>query len=112
MKSIGRTAALILAAVTIALAMVSCGAEPLGMYPVYTGEEVTSTDHEFTNDDFYVIVAFDDGTDRAVDDFEIGEITMKGGEYIIEIIYEDVTYPVFVPINVAVYPSELGGAAE
>ena len=89
---------------------VSCGPKALGMYPTYVGGEVTSTDHEFTKDDFYVIVAFDDGSDRVVEDFEIGEITREGGNYIINIKYQDVSYPVYVPIHVHVYPSEMDGA--
>ena len=97
--------------VLIALSVVSCGGpKALGMYPVYIGEEVTSTNHEFSHEDFYVIVAFDDGTDKEVRDFEFGEIFREAGYYVVTIEYQDVTYPVYVPIHVAVYPSQMGDA--
>ena len=110
MNRMVKSVLLMIAAVISASILVSCGPEALGMYPAYVGEEVTSTDHEFSNEDFYVIVAFDDGTDRVVKDFEIGEIKREAGEYVIDIRYENVNYPVFVPINVAVYPSEMNNA--
>ena len=100
------------AVVLLLMSLVSCGPEPLGMYPVYVGEEVTSPKHEFSQEDFYVIIAFDDGTDRAVDDFEFEIVERAGGNFVIDIIYEDISYPVIVPINVAVYPSELGETVE
>ena len=96
----------------LVMTLVSCGPEALGMYPVYVGGEVTSVDHEFTKDDFYVIIAFDDGTDKAVDDFEFEIVERIGGQFVIDIKYGDISYPVMVPINVAVYPSELGKTAE
>ena len=97
--------------VLIALSVVSCGGpKALGMYPVYIGEEVTSTNHEFSHDDFHVIVAFDDGSDRDVHDFEIGEIVRDAGYYVVTIEYQEVSYPVYIPIHVAVYPSQMGDA--
>ena len=100
------------AVLLLLMSLVSCGPEALGMYPVYVGGEVTSLQHEFTKEDFVVIIAFDDGTDREVDDFEFEIVKTEGGRFMIDIFYGDISYPVFVPINIPIYPSELGQTAE
>lgn len=89
------------------LALVSCGGpELLSIMPAYKGEPVTSTYHEFTKDDFYVIASYDNGEDKVITDFEFEVQGMENGYYVINITYEDMDNPVYVPINVQIYPSD------
>lgn len=91
----------------VLLVLISCGGpELLSIIPAYKGEAVTSTHHTFTNDDFYVIASYADGTDEVVSDFEFEVEGMEKGYYVINITYKDMENPVFVPINVQIYPSD------
>lgn len=104
MKKIAQILALLLAV----SALTSCG-DPklLSIIPAYMGGTVTSTRHEFTKDDFYVLATYDDGTDKQVTDFEFEVVGMEDGYYEINISYEDMDNPVFVPIELKIYPSDL-----
>ena len=98
----------ILCALTAVLALASCGGGPrlLAILPAYKGETVTSTHHEFTNDDFYVLASYSDGTDRAVSDFEFEVQGMDAGYYCILITYGDMDNMCYVPIDMDFYPSD------
>jgi len=100
----------ILGAGVVLLAMlVSCGGpELLGIIPVYNGPEVTSTTHQFNNEDFLVIASFDDGTDRELkaDEFEVTVDGMKEGYCIVVITYQGEENECYVPMNLAIYPSD------
>jgi len=57
------------------------GGDPIFVMPIYIGENLTSVDHVFTNDQFQVVVSYDDGTHKEVTDFEIKESTLESGAY-------------------------------
>lgn len=98
--------------VTVAMTCVSCGGPKLiGIVPAYTGADVTDTNHEFSNEDFFVIASYDDGTDETVTDFEFSVEGMNDGYYIILITYKDVENECFVPLNLAIYPSDNADSA-
>ena len=94
----------------VLLAMLaSCGGpELLGVIPVYNGPEVTTTTHQFNNEDFLVIASFADGTDKelAADEFEIAVDGMEEGYYIISVTYKGEENECYVPMNLAIYPSD------
>ncbi len=92
--------------------LVSCGGpEVLGLIPVYNGPAVTSTNHEFKNEDFMVIASYADGTDKELnaDEFEIVVEGMEEGYYILKILYDGQENECFVPMELAIYPSDLEG---
>ena len=99
-----------LGAGAVLLAMLaSCGGpELLGIIPVYNGPEVTSTTHEFNNEDFLVIASYADGTDKELeaDEFKVTVDAMEAGYYILTIAYKDVENECYVPMNLAIYPSD------
>lgn len=102
------------AAILVSGVMVSCeddGAELIGIIPVYNGATVTSTTHEFKNEDFVVIASYSDGTDKELesDDFEVVIDGMEEGYYILTVIYEDQENECFVPMELAIYPSDMEG---
>ena len=106
-STLNRTARLLLLAM-----LASCGGpEVLGIIPAYTGPEVTSTTHEFKNEDFVVIASFGDGTDRELEDneFEVIVEGMEAGYYILTVKYGDYENECFVPMNLDIYPSDDGG---
>ena len=92
----------------IALLMLSsCGGpELISIIPAYKGEPVTSTDHEFTKEDFYVLGTYTDGNDKQITYFEFTVEKMSDGYYWIFITYEDQDNYCFVPINMDFYPSD------
>lgn len=59
------------------------GGAPIFVEPLYIGEEVTTVDRVFTKEDFSVIVNYDDGSHKVVEDYEITECTLLGGVYTI-----------------------------
>ena len=71
-------------------AFASCGGgkEVLGIAAIYQGPEITTTDHEFTKDDFTVAASFTDGSflnpvpDK---DYTLEQVGLKDGYYIFEI---------------------------
>ena len=109
MKKFTKYAALLLSLLCLA----SCGGpELLAVYPAYQGQPVTSTHHEFTKKDFIVCASYDDGTDEFVTDFEFEVKGMEAGYYVIDVTYDGMGNPVFVPINVNVYPSDQNAPAD
>ena len=101
MKTVTRLAATLL---LLLLTLTACEEEPIGLIAAYTGEEVTTTDHVFTTDDFYVIASFENSADKTLSskDFTIEH----HGYFIIKVKYkgyEDYTY---VHCAVPVYPSD------
>ena len=100
-----------LGACAVLLAMLaSCGGpEILGLIPVYNGANPTTTTHEFKNEDFLVIVSYADGTDKELepDEFEVIVEGMEEGYYILNIVYEDQENECYVPMDLAIYPSDL-----
>jgi len=97
----------ILLAVLCLVMLASCGGpELLSIYPVYVGEPVTSTHHTFSREDFMVIAAYTGGIDETVDDFEFEVRGMDAGYYVIDITYEGLDNPVFVPIEAKIFPSD------
>ncbi len=99
---------LICALAAVMLLLASCGAEIVSVVPLYTGEEVTDTHHEFKNEDFYVMVTYDDGTQKQAEDFEIEILGMEGGYYYLQFTVDGYVEETYVPINVKVYPSDKG----
>ena len=99
-----------LGAGAVMLAMLaSCGGpELIGVIPVYNGPEVTSTTHEFNNEDFIVIASYADGTDKELDakDFEVVVEGMDAGYYILNILYDGMENECYVEMNLPIYPSD------
>lgn len=93
------------------LASCESGPELLGIIPVYNGPTVTSTTHEFNNEDFLVIASYADGTDKELeaDEFEVIVEGMEAGYYILNIVYEDQENECFVPMELSIYPSDKNG---
>lgn len=115
MFKIKKAAAAVAAAILFSGAMVSCeddnnGAELIGIIPVYTGETITTTTHEFKNEEFAVIASYSDGTDKELeaDDFEVTVDGMDAGYYILTVTYEDQENECFVPMELSIYPSDNG----
>jgi len=109
LKKIAKT--LVSAALLTAM-LASCGGpEILGIMPVYTGAEVTSTTHEFKNEDFLVIASYADGTDKelAAEEFDVVVEGMEAGYYILTIKYGKYENECFVPMTLDIYPSDDGG---
>jgi hypothetical protein len=100
-----------LGAGALLLAMLaSCGGpEILGVIPVYNGPTPTSTTYEFNKEDFLVIVSYADGTDKELeaDEFEVVVEGMEEGYYILNIVYEDQENECYVPMDLAIYPSDM-----
>ena len=99
-----------LAGVLLLGMLASCddGPELLGVIPVYNGPEVTTTTHEFKNEDFLVIASYADGTDKELDakEFEVTVDGMEAGYYILTITYEDMENACYVPMELSIYPSD------
>lgn len=98
---------LLVTLVLLSAALYSCGPKVISLVPVYKGEEVTDTHHEFTNDDFEILVTYDDGSQAMTDEFELEVQGMKNGYYILEVTVDGFTEEAYVPINVKVYPSDM-----
>ena len=105
-KTIIKAASLALAALSLMLAMVSCGKKVLALTPAYRGETVTELDHEFKKEDFYVYAVYTDGTDGEVTDFDMEVKGMDAGFYIIEFTYKGFTEESYVKCNLPIYPSD------
>ncbi len=98
----------VLAVLMLTLALASCddGREVLGIFPSYKGGPVTTTDYEFTKDDFFVLANYADG-DESIDDYEFYIEGMADGYYIIQFTYKDVSNPLYVKCEVPIYPSDM-----
>ena len=111
---IGKTAACALLSLLLILPLLlaSCGGDKnpiIGLVASYRGEDVTSTDHEFTKDEFFVVASYDDGTfEQDVKDYEFEVTGLQEGYYNIRFTYKGFTTEAYVRCNVAVYPSQLG----
>ncbi len=104
---------LCLAALCLA-ALVSCkgGKEVLGLAAIYQGPEITTTDHEFTKDEFYVAASFTDGSFLAPvpdKDYTLEQVGLKDGFYIFNITYGGYTQEAYVKCDVAIFPSDTEG---
>ncbi len=97
---------LICALAAVMLLLVSCGPEILGVAPVYRGEEVTDTHHEFKKEDFYVLVTYEGGVQKQAEDFEIEVLGMQDGYYLLQFTVDGFVEETVVPINAKVYPSD------
>ncbi len=93
-------------AVVMLLVLCSCGREIVSVMPAYRGPELTDLNHEFTAEDFYVIVAYDDRTDSVAEEFGIEVVGLKDGYYKIEITVEDFTEITYVKVDLPIYPSD------
>ena len=94
--------------------LVSCGGgkEVLGLAAIYQGPEITTTDHEFTKDDFYVVASYTDGSflDPVPDkDYTLEQVGLKDGFYIFHITYGGYTQEAYVKCDVPIFPSDLEG---
>lgn len=98
----------LLVLITLTLTMASCddGRELLGIVPAYMGGPVTTTTHEFTKNDFYVLANYEDG-DEAIDDYEFYVEGMADGYYIIQFTYKNAANPLYVKCEVPIYPSDM-----
>lgn len=96
----------------ILLCCVSCGGgdDAIGLVPSYRGPVVTTTDYEFTKDDFLVIASYDDGRDVFVSDYEFEVVGLREGYFIIEFTRGELSNPLYVKCEVPVYPSDVEGA--
>ncbi len=93
-------------------ALASCGGpELLGIIPVYNGPAVMTTTHEFKNEDFLVIASYADGTDKTLEpkEFKVVVEGMEEGYYILNIVYDGEENECYVPMDLAVYPSDQNG---
>lgn len=107
MKKFIKAAAVLLAV----FALTACGGkdkkydgrELISLIPIYNGETVTDTHHEFTKDDFKVMLTFKDGNDEFTDDFTFEVDTMKDGYYFVNIYWEDVKEVCYVPIELDIW---------
>ncbi len=99
MKKIVSLALVIL---TLALALVSCGKEVIGIVPKYAGEpiEVLDKNHEFTADDFTVWVMYKvEQGQEVTKDFTFEVVSATEEYYVVEITYKDLTEPCYVWIG-------------
>lgn len=111
MRYIGKILAVVLVLAVLASALSACGNPVIGLMAAYTGPDVTTTDHEFTKDEFYVVASYEDGTfEEGVDDYEFEVKGLEEGYYILSFTYKGCTNEAYVKCNVAVYPSDLQAA--
>ena len=109
------TAALLLLTVLLAaLALSSCGGEDkdiLGLIVAYKGGPVTTTDHVFTPDEFYVIATYPNNVDKTLEstDFTVENAGMQQGYYIIKVIYRGFEEETYVKCEIPIYPSDFEG---
>jgi len=97
----------VLVLVTLTLCWTSCGGEEvLGILPSYTGLPVTTTDYEFTKEDFYVLANYAN-RDEAIEDYEFHVDSMKDGYFILHFSYKGVTNLLYVKCEVPIYPSDM-----
>ena len=98
----------VLVLVTLTLCLASCGdnREVLGILPSYMGLPITTTDYEFTKDDFYVLANYADG-DESIDDYEFYLQGMENGYFVLHFSYKDVTNLLYVKCEVPIYPSDM-----
>ena len=75
--------------------------------PSYVGEEVTTTDHTFKKDDFKVTAFYPENRAVDVTDFSFRVAGMKDGYYNIIVEWNGIEEDVFVPIHMAIYPSDM-----
>lgn len=103
-----KTFCVLLAAVML-LCFVSCddGREVWGILPSYTGLPVTTTDREFTKEDFMVMANYADGTDEFIDDYEFEVVGFEEGYYVIQFTYKDVSNPLYIKCEIPIYPSDM-----
>ena len=102
--------ALLLAVLTLFAACTDDSNPIIGLMAAYTGPDVTTTDHEFTKDEFFVVVSYEDGTfDQGIKDYEFEVTGLEQGYYILTFTYKGFVTEAYVKCNVAVYPSDLGG---
>ena len=94
----------------ISAALASCTGQPkrklLEIQPFAKEESVSSTDYEFTKDDFEVTAIYDDGTDEITTDYEFRVISLKNGYYTIEFTLEDQKNYCFVECSIDIYGGE------
>ena len=114
-RHILRRAAAFLAALLLLPAFPSCvkdkenhrGETPIGLIVMYNGPEVTDTRHVFSPDEFSVLASYEDGTDEYVDGFELEQVGLDRGYYILRVSYNGYETEAYVRCHVAIYPSEL-----
>ncbi len=104
--------ALLVSALTAGLC--SCGGKDkdvVGLVVEYTGPEITSTEHKFTEDEFHVIAAYLNKPDKELTsrDFKVGLESLNEGVFTVKVTYRGFEQYVYVKCSVPVYPSELGG---
>ena len=113
MRTGSRTAsALILSLLLLlAAALPSCKENPvIGLIAAFKGASVTSTEHEFTKDEFYVVASYEDGTfEQDVTDYEFEVVGLAAGYYTIRFTYKGYSTETYVQCSVPVYPSDIEG---
>ena len=108
--------ALLLVLLVLTAALSSCGGKDekdedlLGLFVEYVGPEITTTEHEFTPDEFCVIAAYPNNIDKELDskDFSVELDSLNGGRFTVKITYRGHEQYAYVECHVPVYPSELG----
>ena len=78
----------------------------LEIQPIYIGEAVKTTDHEFKKSDFTVYAIFEGNVSRQVDDYTFEVAGMAGGVYLIDFYYGGITNELYVKIDMNFYPTD------
>lgn len=78
----------------------------ISIQPMYVGEPVTDTQHEFKKSDFQVIGAFKNNVSLVVTDFQYEIKEMAGGHYIITFYYGGQDNELYVPIEMNFFPTD------
>ena len=93
--------------IVLATVLAACSEAPkrklLEIQPFPKEESVSSTNYEFTKDDFEVTAIYDDGTDELTTDYEFRVVSLKNGYYTIEFTLEDQINYCFVECNIDIY---------
>ena len=111
MKIITRIIAGAVAAVSLLL-LISCAGDGkkyeglITIQPSYHGDAVTTTDHEFSKDDFTVVAIYENNISRVIDDYTFEVTGMTMGLYIIDFYYGDADNEIYVPIEQNFYPTD------
>ncbi len=77
--------------------------------PTYVGEDVTDTRHTFSKKDFKVTAFFANNKSEEYTDFTFEVVDLKDGRYTIDIVWRGMEDTLYVPLKMAIYPSETTG---
>lgn len=93
-------------------ALSSCGGVDdenpvVGLTAAFLGGDVTTTDHEFTKDEFYIVASYEDGTfEEGITDYELEVKGLMSGYYVLDFTYKGYTHETYIRCNIPIYPSD------